>query len=63
MLLVNSETEVVPVEQAHRMAAALTDAGVAHLLLILPGSRHARALAPDVWDDTVGFLAVHLGEP
>jgi len=63
LLLVNSDAELVPVEQAQVMDAALSDADVEHEVVIIPGSRHARALAPDVWDESVAFLAKYLGKP
>jgi acetyl esterase/lipase len=63
MLLVNSTDEMVPASQAQAMDAALRAAGVKHELILVPGARHARALAPDVWDDTVAFFERHLGTP
>jgi hypothetical protein len=63
MLLANSEAELVPVDQATRMAGALTAARVQHQLIVLPGIRHAGAYQPDVWDDTVAFLDRYLGKP
>lgn len=63
ILLVNSTLELVPAAQAESMAAALDDAGVAHQLVLIEGTKHARALAPDVWDETVAFLERHLGRP
>jgi acetyl esterase len=63
MLLANSEAELVPVDQATRMADALTAAGVQHQLIVLPGIRHAGAYQPDVWDATVAFLDRYLGQP
>jgi acetyl esterase/lipase len=63
LLLAHSESEFVPVEQAEVMAAALEDADVAHELIILPGARHARGFAADVWDETVAFFERYLGKP
>ena len=63
LLLVHSADEFVPVEQAEVMAAALEDADVAHELIVLPGTRHARAFAADVWDETVAFFERYLGRP
>ena len=63
MQIVNSEEELVPVDQATRMDSALTAAGVAHQTIIFPGIRHAGSLQPDVWDDTVAFLERYLGKP
>ena len=63
MLIVNSEAELVPVDQATRMDGALTAAGVAHRTVVLPGIRHAGAYGPDVWDDTVAYLERYLGKP
>ena len=63
MLLANSEAELVPVNQATRMADALEAAHVKHQLIVLPGIRHGGAYQPDVWDDTVAFLERYLGKP
>jgi acetyl esterase len=63
MLLANSEAELVPVDQATRMADALEAAQVKYQLIILPGVRHGGAYQPDVWDDTVAFLERFLGKP
>lgn len=57
MLLVNSTDELVPLDQAQRTAAALTAAGAAEQLLVVPGQLHATAYATQVWEPTVAFLA------
>jgi acetyl esterase len=58
--LAHSLDERAPEAQATRMAARLRAVGVPVVLRLLPGSRHATAFAPDVWDDSVAFLARHL---
>ncbi len=63
MLIANSEAELVPVDQATRMADALKAAQVQYQLIVLPGVRHAGAFQPDVWNDTVAFLERYLGKP
>jgi acetyl esterase len=63
MLLANSEQELVPPEQARRMASALAAARVKYQLVVFPGDRHADAFADDVWADTVAFLERYLGKP
>jgi len=56
MLVFNSAEELVPVEQAERMAARLSEAGVRHGLVVLPGSRHATAYTSDVLGPSIEFL-------
>ena len=63
MLLVNAEDELVPLDQAQRMAVALAAAGVVEQLLVVPGHLHASEYATQVWDQTVAFLARVLGPP
>jgi acetyl esterase len=63
MLLVNSDAELVPLDQAQRMAAALQTAGVKEQLIVLPGHLHAAAYASQVWGQTVTFLGQELGSP
>jgi acetyl esterase/lipase len=63
LLIVNSEAELVPVDQATRMDGALTAAGVAHRTIVLAGIRHAGAYEPDAWEDTVAYLERYLGKP
>jgi acetyl esterase len=63
MLLVNSDAELVPVDQAQRMAVALQAAGVREQLVVLHGHLHAAAYASPVWDQTVTFLGHELGSP
>ena len=63
MLLVNSDAELVPLDQAQRMVAALQTAGVKEQLIVLPGHLHAAAYASQVWDQTVTFLGRELGSP
>ena len=64
MLIVNSEAELVPVDQATRMDGALDRRRRARTgPIVLPGIRHAGAYQPDVWDDTVAYLERYLGTP
>jgi acetyl esterase/lipase len=63
VLVVNSDAELVPVDQAQRMAAALQAAGVREQLVVLPGHLHAAAYASQAWDQTVAFLGHELGPP
>jgi acetyl esterase len=63
MLLVNSDAELVPVDQAQRMAAALQAAGGREQLVVLHGHLHAAAYASQIWDQTVTFLGHELGSP
>jgi acetyl esterase/lipase len=63
LLLVNSDAELVPLDQAQAMAARLDSAGVEHQLVVVPGSRHGRDLIDDAWPATVAFLDRHLVRP
>lgn len=62
-LLVHSEQERMPVEQAQVLADALTQAGATPELLIQPGSAHATRLLADrsVRDAVLAFLQRTLG--
>ena len=60
LYLVNSTDELVPLSQARAMAERLADAGVAHQLDVLPGTRHALDFREDAWAPTVAFLDRHL---
>jgi acetyl esterase/lipase len=59
--LANSRHEQVGLSAATTMADALTRAGVPNQLRILEGSRHSKAYANDVWDESVAFLRRYLG--
>lgn len=63
ILLANSDAELVPVGQAESMAARLKTAGIAHQLVIVPGSLHGDDLHDEVWAATVAFLDDHLTRP
>jgi acetyl esterase/lipase len=63
MLLINSDAELVPLDQAQRMTAALQAARVREQLVVLHGHLHAAAYAAQVWDQTVTFLGQELGSP
>jgi len=55
-LIVNSDDEIVPVEQAQAMHDALTAAGRTSTLRIVPGQDHGLSLFGAVEDDMVRFL-------
>ena len=59
-LLANGTREIVPLQQARDMAAALKAKHVPHSLIILPGSRHAAEYEAAVIDPTISFLASRL---
>jgi acetyl esterase/lipase len=61
MLILNSEHELVPAEQAEEMAARLSSAGVPHSLWILPGSAHGVGYVTTVLGPSVVFLRRRLG--
>jgi acetyl esterase len=63
MLLANSEGELVPPNQATRMADALKAAHVKYQLIIYPGVRHAGAFGDDAFPPTLAFLERYLGKP
>ena len=63
ILLVNSDDELVPVDQARSMAARLETAGVVHQLLVVPGHGHGHDLRDEVGPATVAFLDEHLTRP
>jgi len=56
LLLANSTNELIPLDQAQRMADRLRQAKVAQRLDVFPGSRHAQAFGDDEWASTVAFL-------
>jgi acetyl esterase/lipase len=56
MLIVNSQRELVPIEQAEEMAARLASASVAHTLWSMPGSDHARSYAAVALEPSIAFL-------
>ena len=63
MLLVNSDAELIGLDHATTMDAALRRAAVPDQLIVLPGDLHAQAYADQVWDDTVAFLERYVGKP
>ena len=63
LLLVNSDHELVPVDQARAMADRLDTAGVVNQLVVVPGDRHGHALRDEVGAATVAFLDDHLTRP
>jgi acetyl esterase/lipase len=63
MLLANSEGELVPPNQATRMADALKAAHVKYQLIIYPGVRHGGAFGDDAYPPTLAFLERYLGKP
>jgi acetyl esterase/lipase len=56
MLIINSETELVPLEHARGMAARLATAGVAHSLWFLPGTSHATGYTTTALGPSIDFL-------
>jgi acetyl esterase/lipase len=60
LLMTNSDGELTPLALVEPMVDALDDAGIENELIVFPGNRHARALSPDVWDDTLAFFHDHL---
>jgi acetyl esterase/lipase len=63
MLLANSDNELVGLNHATTMDAALKAAGVVEQLVVYPGDRHAQAYADDIWPQTVAFLEQYVGQP
>lgn len=68
IFLANGTEELIPVEQADAMQAALEEAGVPHELQLVPGAVHGRRLGRAVAPRAVTFLKTHLeggrgGEP
>jgi acetyl esterase/lipase len=61
MLLVNSDHELMPLDQATGMATRLEQVGVPHVLKVLPGKKHASEFANEVWPETLDFLTQYLG--
>jgi acetyl esterase len=63
MLLANATDELVPLEQATAMGAALAAAGVERELLVVRGSAHARHYAGRAWGRTLRFMEAAVGAP
>jgi acetyl esterase len=63
MLLANSENELVGLNHATTMDAALQAAGVTEQLVVFPGGRHAQEFADDIWPQTIAFLEQYVGKP
>jgi len=60
LLIVNSRRELVPADQARRMAARLRLAGAPRQLLLVPGRLHAPHYSPAVLGTSLDFLARRL---
>lgn len=60
LLIVNSRRELIPTDQARRMAARLRLGGVARQLLLVPGRLHAPHYSPAVLGTSLDFLARRL---
>ena len=60
--LANGTEEIIPRDQAERMASALAAAGVPHELLLVEGDRHGRGLSRWALDPTAEFLEAELGQ-
>jgi acetyl esterase len=63
MLLVNTEDEIVPPDQARVMSEALSRARVPNRLVVLPGDLHAQSYRDTQWPDAVAFLERYVGKP
>jgi dipeptidyl aminopeptidase/acylaminoacyl peptidase len=63
MLLVNTEDEIVPPDQAQLMSIALSRARVPNRLVVLPGDAHAQSYRDTQWPDAVAFLERYVGKP
>jgi acetyl esterase/lipase len=63
MLLVNTEDEIVPPDQARVMSIALSRVRVPNRLVVLPGDAHAQAYRATQWADAVAFLERYVGKP
>jgi acetyl esterase/lipase len=63
MLLVNTEDEIVPPDQARLMSIALSRVRVPNRLVVLPGDAHAQSYRDSQWPDAVAFLHRYVGEP
>jgi acetyl esterase/lipase len=60
MYLANSTDEIVALQEATDMAAALEGCGVDVQLRVIEGEAHARGYEDLVWDDSVAFLRNYL---
>jgi acetyl esterase/lipase len=58
-LLLNSETELIPLSQARELNARQQSVGCSSTLTIVPGSRHAFAYWSKVFPEVLGFLRTH----
>jgi acetyl esterase/lipase len=63
MLLVNTEEEIVPPDQARVMSVALSRVRVPNRLVVLPGDAHAQSYRDTQWPDAVAFLERYVGKP
>ena len=63
MLLATSDNELVGLDHATTMDAALKAAAVVEQLVVFPGDRHAQGYADDIWPQTVAFLEQYVGRP
>jgi acetyl esterase/lipase len=61
--IVNSTDELVPLEQAQKLASRLAGAGVRHELHVVDGDGHAYAYTATVWNEMMPFLADRVGVP
>lgn len=57
MYLANSLEEFVPASGVTQLSAALNAHSIPHVTRMLAGSRHGTAYLPDVFDDTLTFIA------
>jgi acetyl esterase len=61
--IANGTEEIVPLDQAHRLDAAVHAARETTELQVVPGARHAQTYTESVWNDTMPFLAKGVGAP
>lgn len=61
--IANGTAEVVPLDQARRLDAAIRSTGTATHLQEIEGSRHAQGYTESTWNATMAFFADELGVP
>jgi len=60
ILLVTAERDKVDPQQAKDMGAALSAAGVANRVIVVPGAGHSSSYGDEVWGDTLAWFQQHL---
>jgi acetyl esterase/lipase len=61
--IANGTDEVVPLDQARQLEAALLGQSTNTELQVIPGARHAQTYTDSVWNRTMPFLAEGMGVP